>query len=228
MSLSDRSYETISDILKKSRSRGGRFVENPDFVVDGYPRSANTFLVTALNMSWPDMAVKSHGHDSKNLAEATGLVPVVSVVRNPMDAISSYAVHLSLYEPERVNNLALLFGLYGDMVKQALENPHVFAIPFEEVTSDVVGTLDLLEAKYELKNRIQVSPEEILGQTQDISKQVNLTTDSFTKRGHVPRDKHPIHSEVLESLQSKTYAKPMRDITRLYDEIINGYYTNNK
>jgi hypothetical protein len=220
MSLSDKSSKTISELLKESRGRGGRFAENPDFVVDGYPRSANTFLVTALNISWPDMVVKSHGHDSKNLTDADGTVPVVSVIRNPIDAIASYAVHLSLHEPDRINNLALLIGLYGDMAKQALNNPHVFTIPFEEVVSDVVGVLDLLEDKYGLKNRVHVSSEEILNQTQDLSKQVNLTEEAFTKRGHVPRDKDPLYEQVLAELQSPVYDKPLSKLTKLYEDLI--------
>lgn len=226
MLFPDRPYKTISELLAQSRNKGGRFVENPDFVVDGYPRSANTFLVTAVNMSWPNMAVQSHSHDSKHLAAADGSVPVVSVIRNPVDAIASYAVHLSLYEPERINNLDLLIGLYGDIAKQALDNPHVFAIPFEEVISDVVSTLDLLESKYELKNRVYVGPEEILSQTQDLSKQANSTTDAFTKRGHVPRDKDPLHLEVLEKLQSPEYEKALGRLTKLYDGLIARYYEN--
>jgi hypothetical protein len=213
----------MSDLLRKSPSKGGRFVENPDFVVDGYPRSANTFLVTALNMSWPNMAIKSHGHDSKNLSEASGIVPVVSVIRNPVDAIASYAVHLSLYDPDRINNLALLIGLYGDMAKQALDNPHVLAIPFEEVVSDVAGILDLLESKYGLKNRVQVSSEEILNQTRNLSEQVNLTAEAFTKRGHVPRDRGPLYEQVLAELQSPVYEKPLSKLIKLYDSIRENY-----
>jgi hypothetical protein len=221
--LSDKPYKTISELLKQHRGNGGGLVEAPDFVVDGYPRSANTFLVTALNMSWPDMVVQSHSHDSKHLTAANGLFPVVSVIRNPIDAIASYAVHLSSNEPDRIKNLAALLGLYGDLVKKALDNPHVFAIPFEAVVSDVVGVLDLLEAKYELKNRAYVSPEEILSQTQNLSKQVNLTTDSFTKRGHVPRDLDPLHSEVLAELQGPAYEQALGNLTRLYDSILENY-----
>jgi hypothetical protein len=223
VSLSGKPYKTISELLKQHRGSGGRFVENPDFVVDGYPRSANTFLVTALNMSWPGMVVQSHSHDSKHLAAANGLVPVVSVIRNPIDAIASYAVHLSSNELNGINNLDLLISLYGDIAKKTFDNPHVFAIPFEEITTDVAGILDLLESKYELKNRVYVSPEEILSQTQDLSKQVNLTTDSFTKRGHVPRNLDPLHSEVLEKLQGPAYEQALSNLLRLYDSILENY-----
>ncbi len=217
MSLSDK---TISELLNERRVEGGRFVKAPEFVVDGYPRSANTFLVTALNMSWPNMIVKSHSHDSKNLEAANGLVPVVSVIRNPMDAIASYAVHLSITEPDRAKNLAILIGLYGDLVKRALDNPHVFTIPFEEVVSNVVGVLDLLEHRYGLKNRVQVSSEEILNQTRNLSKQVNLTAEAFTKRGHVPRDRDPLYEQVLAELQSPVYDSPLSKLTRLYEDLI--------
>lgn len=223
MSLSSKSYGTIGELLEKIRDKGGRYVDNPDFVVEGFPRSANTFLVTALNMSWPSMAVQSHNHDSKYLKAACGSIPVVSVIRNPTDAIISCAIHLSLEEPDRVSNLALLIGIYGDMAKQALDNSHVFAIPFEKVTSDVIGTLDLLEAKYGLKNRVQVSPEEVLNQTRDLSKQANLTSDAFTKRGHVPRDRDPSHSEVLAKLQSPEYEKALSRLTKLYDSLMARY-----
>ena len=223
MSLSDKPYKTISELLKQHRGNGGRFVENPDFVVDGYPRSANTFLVTSLNMSWPDMVVQSHSHDSKHLAAANGLFPVVSVIRNPIDAIASYAVHLSSNEPDGINNLDLLLSLYGDIAKKTFDNPHVFAIPFEEVTTDVAGILDLLESKYGLKNRVQVSSEEILNQTRNLSEQVNLTAEAFTKRGHVPRDRGPLYEQVLAELQSPVYEKPLSNLTRLYDSILENY-----
>jgi hypothetical protein len=224
MSLSEKSSKTIFEMLIENRGLGSRFPENPDFIVDGYPRSANTFLVTALNISWPNMVVKSHGHDSKNLKDANGLIPVVSVIRNPIDAIASYAVHMSLYEPERINNPALLIALYGDIAKQALDNPHVFTIPFEEVVSDVVGILDMLEVKYGLKNRIHVSSEEIFSQTQDLSKQVNLTPESFIKRGHVPRDKDPLYEKALEELQNPIYAKSLSSITKIYETIVDNFY----
>ena len=223
MSLSDKPYKTISELLRQHRGNSGGLVEAPEFVVEGYPRSANTFLVAALNMSWPDMVVQSHSHDSKHLAAANGLVPVVSVIRSPIDAIASYAVHLSSNEPDRVNNLAALIGLYGDLAKQALDNPHVFAIPFEAVTSDVVGVLNLLEAKYELKNRVQVSSEEILNQTRNLSEQVNLTAEAFTKRGHVPRDLDPLHSAVLAELQLPAYEKALSNLTKLYDSVLGNY-----
>ena len=224
MSSPNNNYETIAELFAETRDKGGNSVTSPDFIVESFPRSANTFLVTALNMSWPNMAVQSHSHNSKHLTAANGSFPVVSIIRNPLDAVASCSVHLSLKEPEKGKDLIGLIDLYGDLAYCAQSNSNVFAIPFDEVISDVAATLDLLEAKYALKNRVQVSSEEILSQTQDLSKQVNLTTDSFTKRGHVPREKDPLYEQVLKELRNPIYARSLDSVTKLYNGLINKYY----
>lgn len=228
MSFSNNSYETIGETLEKI-SRGGRYLENPDFAVEGFPRSANTFLVTALSMSWPDMIVQSHSHNSKNLTNADGSFPVVSVIRNPIDAIASCSVHLSVREPEKSKNLTGIIDLYGDIAYCASKNSNVFVIPFEEVVSDIVGTLDLIENKYCLDKRVRTSSESILSKTTDLSRLVNENAESFTKRGHVPRDKDPLYDEVLKELQNPIYAQSLDNVTKLYNDLINKHYnkTNN-
>jgi hypothetical protein len=216
--------ETIAEFLAQSRNKGGHCVESPDFAVEGHPRSANTFLVTALNMSWPDMAVQSHSHDSRNLTAADGSFPVVSVVRAPLDAIASYAVHLSLKDPDKAKNLTRLLGMYGDITYRANNNPNVLAIPFKQVVSDIVGTLDMLEVKYGLMGRVYVSSESIVNQTAELSRLVNFTEEEFAKKGHIPRDKDPLYAEILKKLQSPIHAESLANVTNLYDSIVTRYY----
>jgi hypothetical protein len=228
MSLSNNDYKSIADLFAQTINKDGRSVTNPDFAVEGFPRSANTFLVTALNMSWPTMAIQSHSHDSKHLSNANGLFPVVSVIRNPLDAIASCSVHLSLKEPEKSKNFTRLIDLYGDLAYCAQNNPNVFVIPFEKVTSDISGTLDLIEARYGLGKRVSLSPESILDKTSDLSKMVNQNDESFIKRGHVPRDKHPLYLEVLKELQNPIYADPMSKVTEIYDKLVHDFYQSIK
>lgn len=220
---SDKPCESIAQFIEQNTS-GGRYLENPDFAVESFPRSANTFLVTALNMSWPNMAVQSHSHDSTNLTNADGSFPVVSIIRNPLDAIVSCSVHLSLKEPEKAKNLARIIDLYGDIAYRASNNSNVFVIPFQEVVSDIIGILDLLENRYSLDNRVHVSSESIFSKTADLSKLVNKTDESFTKKGHVPRDKHPLYEEVLRELENPIYAEDLNNVTKLYNDLINKYY----
>jgi hypothetical protein len=228
MSSSNNAYETIAELFAETKSRDGKFVTSPDFAVEGFPRSANTFLVTALNMSWPNMAVQSHSHDSKNLTTADGSFPVVSVIRNPLDAIASCSVYLSLKEPEKGKNFTRLIDLYGDLIYCAQNNSNVFVIPFEKVTSDIVGTLDLIEAKYGLEKRVPLSPENIFEKTSDLSKMVNQNDESFSKRGHVPRDTHPLYSEILKELQNPIYRESLSNVTKIYNSLIHDFYQSFK
>jgi hypothetical protein len=114
--------------------------------------------------------------------------------------------------------------LYGHLVSCAAGNPNVFIIPFEKVVFDIVGTLDLLEAKYGLEGRVYVSPKVIFSQTTDLSKRANKSEELFSKKGHVPRDRHPQYAEVLAELQGPTCEKALRDLTRMYDNLVHNYY----
>jgi hypothetical protein len=224
MSLSNNDYETIAELFAKIRDKGGDSLTDPDFVVESFPRSANTFLVTALNMSWPNMTVQSHSHNSKHLTAANGSFPVVSIIRNPLDAIASCSVHLSLKEPEKGKDLIGLIDLYGDLAYCAQNNSNVFVIPFEKVTSDIVGTLDIVQARYDLGKRVHVSSEIIFDKTSDLSKMVNRDDESFIKRGHVPRDRHPFYAEVLEELKKPIYAESLSSVTKIYDSLVHDFY----
>jgi hypothetical protein len=228
MSSPNNSYETIAELFAETRDKGGNSVASPDFIVESFPRSANTFLVTALNMSWPNMAVQSHSHNSKHLTAANGLFPVVSIIRNPVDAIASCSVHLSVKEPEKAKNLTGLIDLYGDLVYCAQNNPNVFVIPFEKVTSDIVGTLDLIENRYGLEKRVHLSAENILAKTSELSKMVNQDDESFTKRGHVPREIHPLYAEIVEELKNPIYAKSLINVTKIYDSLMHDFYQSIK
>lgn len=223
MSLSGKSYETIGNLLEEM-NHGGKYLKNPDFAVEGFPRSANTFLVTALNISWPNMVVQSHSHDSKNITDADGSFPVVSVIRNPIDAIASCSVHLSLKNPEKGKNLTRIIDLYGDIAYCASNNLNVLTIPFDEVVSNIVGILDMLEDKYGLERRIPTSSESVLSKTADLSRLVNQTSESFTKKGHVPRDRHPLYAEILEELKDSVYAESLDNVTKLYEDLVSKYY----
>jgi hypothetical protein len=224
MSSPNNSYETIAELFAETRRKGGRSVTNPDFTVESFPRSANTFLVAALNMSWPNMSVQSHSHNSKHLTAANGLFPVVSIIRNPVEAIASCSVHLSVKELEKAKNLTRLIELYGDLVYCAQNNSNVLVIPFEKVTSDIVGTLDLIENRYGLEKRVHLSAENILAKTSELSKMVNQDDESFTKRGHVPREIHPLYSEIVEELKSPIYAESLTNVSKIYNSLMHDFY----
>ena len=66
-----------------------------DLVVEGYQGSANTWLREVLFLAHPGIRIASHLHSAAHVRRAVRLgVPVVVVVRPPIDAIAS---HISRY-----------------------------------------------------------------------------------------------------------------------------------
>lgn len=62
-----------------------------DLVVEGFPRSGNTFAVFALRHANPGIVVASHVHHVGQLRRAAALAkPVVVLVREPVACLSSY------------------------------------------------------------------------------------------------------------------------------------------
>lgn len=69
-----------------------------DLVLEGFPRSANSFLRESLLAVGPDLEIASHVHQAPHVRRGVELgVPVVVVVREPLPAVAS----MLLREPER-------------------------------------------------------------------------------------------------------------------------------
>lgn len=65
-----------------------------DIVIEGYPRSGNTFLVALMAMCYPEVEVASHLHHEAHLARSLRLgIPAMVVVRDPVDAVASQLVY---------------------------------------------------------------------------------------------------------------------------------------
>lgn len=65
-----------------------------DLVIEGYPRSANTFLMLWIARANPELRIASHLHSIANVHEGLRLgLPVVVVIRPPEDAIASLALY---------------------------------------------------------------------------------------------------------------------------------------
>ena len=66
--------------------------ETTDLCVEGFPRSANSFTVSAIQSAQPQsLSVAHHTHVPANAIRATRLrIPTLILIRNPGDAIISW------------------------------------------------------------------------------------------------------------------------------------------
>jgi len=82
-------------IFRKQRS----FLVRPccDFCLEGYPSSGNSFLFNLLMEINPQLKIAHHTHSAANIKSALLCkVPVIAIIRHPLEAISSANVRFSL------------------------------------------------------------------------------------------------------------------------------------
>lgn len=110
--------------------------QETDVVVEGFPRSANTYLVQALILiSDGHLQIAHHLHDPCQIRTATRLrIPCFVIVRDPLDAISSWklkAPHIrttlmlriydEFYQRVAQDQAAVTFIRYSDVVTSTTE-----------------------------------------------------------------------------------------------------------
>lgn len=90
-------HQLLSSPLGHSYARtrkgyqGYRLEPGTDMVVEGFPRSANTYAWYALRRTLePNLTVRGHTHAASNvLAAVKNSVPTMLIIRNPDDAVAS-------------------------------------------------------------------------------------------------------------------------------------------
>ena len=134
--------------LPFARWRYGRelaFGRDTQIVIEGFPRSANSFAVTAFRMSQDaDVRIAHHLHQpAQVLAAASRGVPSIVLVREPTDAIVSYLIrqpHLTVQ-----NAVCAYAGFYRPLVNR--EQRYVVA-SFEQITHDYGSVIDRVNRRF--------------------------------------------------------------------------------
>lgn len=118
-----------------------------DLVIEGYPRSANTYVTEAFRQSFPGFKIGNHFHSPMQIALAARYgVPTLVVVRTPIDAARSFYV----YHQGRVSAGAALkrYIFFHETAARYLGS---FAIlDFTEAIQDVGIGIDRLNARFGL------------------------------------------------------------------------------
>ncbi|MDX2479901.1 MAG: hypothetical protein QNK24_06145 [Desulfuromusa sp.] len=176
--------------------------DDTEIVIEGYPRSGNTFSVVAFEQAQNrPVKIAHHLHIAAQAIAGTKRgIPVIILLRSPVDAISS----LITREPFITINVAL--EDYIRFYKSVLPIKNkVLIARFEEVTSDFGGIIDRMNLKFntgyksfehtkENVARVFSSLDDL--ETKNVSK---LTDESKVARPseHRKRDSERIKKELL-------------------------------
>jgi hypothetical protein len=122
-----------------------RITDGTDLVVEGFPRSGNTFTTFALDdASEQSLQIASHVHQPSQikLALSRGL-PTVLAIREPVAALSSYLVYDPNFTPSEV--IREYCSYHRELVPYA---PELLICDFTEITSNMASVVDRINDRF--------------------------------------------------------------------------------
>ncbi len=148
-----RIYLTIQSLRRKTSHLV--VTKDTDIVIEGFPRSANSFAVYAFRLAQdslpnPNLKIAHHLHASAQIKRAVKLnIPIILLLRNPKDAVLSVVIKA----PFITFNQALkdYIKFYSSIVK--LSKKYVLAT-FEDVTNDFGKVIEKVNKFYNKQFKI--------------------------------------------------------------------------
>ena len=174
-----------------------------ELVIEGFPRSANTFAVLAFeHFQSRRVNIAHHMHVPAQIIRAAyWQIPILVLVRKPQDAIASYVMRKSQLSLE--DALKCYIRFYTVVLQYA--ESYVTA-SFEEVTSNFSAVVERINQKFETKFLASTPTgedlEEIFERTNNIA-QRNGMGEMGIARPSVERNARK--QELISELQSPKY-----------------------
>lgn len=161
-------------VLASPNRRRMLIAPDTQIVIEGFPRSANTFALVAFATSQKDPGrVASHIHLPVQILEGVRRsLPVLVLIRNPVDAIRSLLVR----EPGTEANWAFQqYIQFYEVVERHAQN--VIIARFEEVTQNFGGVMDRLNRRFGTHFYLFEHTEENVRKVYQIIEHWNTLTD---------------------------------------------------
>lgn len=193
--------------LPLSRRRYGRdltFGPGTEIVIEGYPRSANTFATNAFLLAQErPVRIAHHLHQpAQVMAAAKAGVPALVLVRDPIDAITSFLVR----HPDVSAGLAARNYLNFYETLEPLHHAYVVA-DFEQVTSDFGSVIRRVNERFGTSFREFPHSDETVDQTFRM-----IEKHSEAQRGRLDESVVARPSPVRQDLKVNTEAVFVRDV----------------
>lgn len=124
-------------ISLRPRKRGLLVRKSTDIVIEGYPRSGNSFAVQAFQSMNDGARIAHHLHAPVQVSRAVSYgVPLVVLLRSPEDAVASALVQAAFKSPREA--LKEWIAFYTCVLRAG---PRLVLAPFEDVTSDFASVI---------------------------------------------------------------------------------------
>lgn len=190
------------------------FDSNTELVIEGFPRSANTFAVVAFEQAQltpVNLAHHLHVESQLTIAAKHG-VPAVALLRNPEDSFRSLLIR---HPDTPVSWIIQRYIHFYTAVKNA--EPNCLVVEYEDIISDMGKVVDKINKHFDKNFTVPVHDEKM-------TKRVFEQIESFNKKVNQGRESHVARPSDERKKQAKEidftgHEKNIRLATALYESL---------
>lgn len=210
--------------LSRSRRFQLRVQQDTEIVIEGYPRSANTFAVAAFQFAQGrPVKMAHHLHVPAQIIQAVRWgIPALVLIRSPEDAILSLLVR----EPQITSHQALVSYIRFYTQIKPYRSGFVLA-GFEEVVSDFGSVIESVNRKFGTTFKPFVSTQENIAKVMKIVEEMDKSdqgkvtvTETTVARPSEVRER--LKQQRRKVLRQPVVSKLMEKAMEVYWEMLKG------
>jgi len=189
-------------------------------VIEGYPRSANTFAVWAFrHAQHEDVRLAHHlHHPAQVIRAAQWEIPTLVLIREPKDAVISWVMR----DPQPVDLALKHYVLFYKTVAQ-YRDAYVLG-SFEEVTEDYGGVIDRINNKFATRfssfHHTEENVKKVFSRIEERHKARNNGMLSETRVARPSAAKEETRLKVKPELEAPRQRRLLADARTIYDYLI--------
>ena len=211
--LTDSLYSLIKPERKKLSVN-----QNTQIVIEGFPRSANTFAVVAFKYQQTNQVkIAHHLHIPAQVIKAAQLrIPTIILIRHPEDAI------ISLIIRESRISIKLALKVYISFYKaiEKFDDYYIIA-SFEEVTQNYGNVISRLNEKFGTKFVAHTPQGDDLSKIKERIKSITTLRNENNMQISLPsEEKKPLQEILRKEIEQSKYKKLLTTASTIYDEFL--------
>jgi len=214
-------FRFIYLFLKGKNQKKFLVTKNTDLVIEGFPRSGNSFFEAFINVVFPNLILAHHTHRIAQIRLAIIYKkPVIFLIRKPSDALISY---YNFYERKiRFKHILTEYNAYHKSLIKYKKK--LLIIRFEEINDKkrIINKINS-ELKLEINKKInlkKISKEQILS---NLLKKSNLRHNNKFRESYVDKKKLKKNFKSYNSSKKKLYEKKNLKLLNEANEIYNDF-----
>jgi len=215
-----------SKIIKLSRNHEEWFkLKYYDLILSGFPRSGNTYFKASMKINYPQLKInESHIHHKELFVYTLRKkIPTVILIRNPVDAISSYIVYLKgKGKVIDIKKIIDRYNSYYSTLHKYKNNSQLIILDFNEMINSLEETIKRLNNQLKFNLEIYDNYDE---NQKTIFKKIyerNLQRDAGSKMTvHLPNEEKKImKDQIIKQLGNQKYSSRITHSIGLYKSLI--------